>query len=63
MRNRFVVLVLCMMLLAGVAAAAKFQPAPQKQSDLPFNRLRLVVRGHGLEAPVQAPLQIGRAHV
>ena len=61
MRNRLVVLVVCLMLLAGVAIAAKFQPAPQKQSDIPFSRLSLVVRGHGLDAPVQAPLPAKQA--
>jgi len=61
MRNRMVVLIVCLMLLAGVAAAAKFQPVPQKQSDLPFNRLSLIVRGHHSAIPAPAPLPAKQA--
>jgi len=61
MRDRLVVLALCLVLLAGVAAAAKFQPAPRKYSDGPLGRLGLIVRGHGLDAPVQEPLPAKQA--
>ena len=61
MRNRFVLLALCLMLLAGVAAAAKFPPAPRKFSDGLLGRPSLIVRGHGLDAPVQEPLPAKQA--
>jgi len=60
MRNRFVVLALCLTLLAGVAAAAKFQTTPRQFSDGPFGRLGLIVRGHGM-TPVSEPLPAKQA--
>jgi len=56
MSKRLVTLTLCLVLLAGVAAAAKFQTTPRQFSDGPLGRLGLIVRGHGLDAPVQEPL-------
>ncbi len=54
MRDRLVVLALCLVLLAGVAAAAKFNRR-YIISDGPLGRLGLIVRGHGLDAPGAGP--------
>lgn len=61
MRNKLIVLAVCLMLLAGVAAAAKFRPVSPKATDGRFGHAGLIVRGHGLETPVQEPLPAKQA--
>jgi len=61
MRNKLIVLAVCLMLLAGVAAAAKFRPVSPKATDGRLGHPGLIVRGHGLDAPVQEPLPAKQA--
>jgi len=60
-RNKLIVLALCLVLLAGFAAAAKFRPVSPKATDGRFGHAGLIVRGHGLDTPVQEPLPAKQA--
>jgi len=61
MRNRLVVLAVCLMLLAGVAAAAKFRPVSPRVTDGGLGHPGLIVRGHLAGSPVPAPLPAKQA--
>jgi len=61
MRNRLVVLAVCLMLLAGVAAAAKFQPVSPKATDGRFGHPGLIVRPHLAAPPAPEPLPAKQA--
>ncbi|HNU01930.1 MAG TPA: hypothetical protein PKM55_14680 [Acidobacteriota bacterium] len=61
MRNRLVVLAVCLMLLAGVAAAAKFQPVSPKATDGRLGHPGLIVRPHLAAPPAPEPLPAKQA--
>jgi len=61
MRNRLVVLAVCLILLAGVAAAAKFQPVSPRVTDGGLGHPGRIVRGHLAGSPLPAPLPAKQA--